>query len=269
MRIPGIQNIVMIASGKGGVGKSTTAVNCALALALEGLRVGLLDADIHGPNQPVMLGTQQRPEILDNKKIKPVDIHGLKTMSMGYLIDLKAAMIWRGPMVSQALHQLLFDTLWGDLDYLLIDLPPGTGDVLLTLAKKVALTGAVLVTTPQEVSLSDTYRCAAALETLHIPILGVIENMSLHTCAHCGHSEAIFGEGGGHQLAMDCKTMLLGQLPLNSRIRKDADAGKPTVIADPESPESLLYRKIAHKLAECCALHADPHAYKFPKIVIE
>ena len=264
-----VKNIIAIASGKGGVGKSTTAVNLALALHAEGARTGILDADIYGPNQPQMLGIHDHQEITEQKKIVPLENHGLQSMSIGYLVDTHQPMIWRGPMVSKALEQLLNDTLWNDLDYLVVDLPPGTGDIQLTLAKKVPVSAAVVVTTPQEVALLDARKAYEMFKKVNVPVLGLIENMSLHTCSQCGHQEPIFGEGGGMRLAKEIDIELLGQLPLDMSIRDNADRGNPSVIANPRGNIAKLYRDIALRLAAKLALRPKNLALKFPKIVVE
>lgn len=266
--LAGVKNCIAVASGKGGVGKSTTAINLALALSQEGARVGLLDADIYGPNQPQMLGTHEKPSSLDGKKMQPIMAHGLQTMSIGYLVDAKTPMVWRGPMVSGALQQLLQDTAWEDLDYLIIDLPPGTGDVQLTLAQRIPMSGAVMVTTPQDIALADVKKAIAMFQKVNIPILGIIENMSLYKCSHCGHEEAIFGEGGGKALALAYETELLGQLPLDSRIRSQADNGNPIVIADPTHPASLIYKDIALTMSSRLARRKSDLSRKFPRIEI-
>ena len=270
--IPGIKNIIAVASGKGGVGKSTTAVNLALALGEAGAEVGLLDADIHGPNQALMLGIQEKPEIRPDKKLMPIRKYGIQSNSIGYLIDAKTPIIWRGPMVSQALQQLLYETLWKDLDFLLLDLPPGTGDIPLTLAKKVPLAGAVIVTTPQDVSLLDAGKALAMFKKLGIPVLGIIENMATYTCPHCGQEEAIFGSGGGESMAAENHIPLLGQIPLNSMIRKNTDAGTPPItltLSDPASSLANSYREIAFALVEQLSLQPINYAIKFPNIIVE
>ncbi|GAB7125661.1 iron-sulfur cluster carrier protein ApbC [Silvimonas sp. JCM 19000] len=268
--LPGVKNIIAVASGKGGVGKSTTAVNLALALAAEGARVGLLDADIYGPSQPTMMGVaDQRPSSPDNKHIEPILSHGVQTMSIGFLIDTEQPMVWRGPMVTQALQQLLNDTLWQDLDYLIIDLPPGTGDIQLTLSQKVPLTGAVIVTTPQDIALLDARKGLKMFEKVGVPILGIVENMSVHICSNCGHAEPIFGEGGGAAMCADYGVDLLGQLPLALSIRQHADAGKPSVVAEPGGQVAQIYQSIARKVAAKVALRAQDFSAKFPKIVIQ
>ncbi len=267
--LPNIKNIIAIASGKGGVGKSTTAVNLALAFSKEGARAGLLDADIYGPSQPLMLGVTDRPEIKDKKTLLPVMAHGIQSMSIGYLIDETSPMVWRGPMVSMALQQLLNDTQWDNLDYLIIDLPPGTGDIQLTLAQKVPVTGAVIVTTPQDLALLDARRAHEMFRKVNVPVLGVIENMSIHICSQCGHQEPIFGTGGGAQMAEQYAIELLGQLPLDRHIREQADGGNPTVAAEPESANALLYRNIAKRIMAKLALQEPSKSSKFPTIVIK
>ena len=267
--IPGVKNIIAVASGKGGVGKSTTAVNLALALAAEGARVGILDADIYGPSQPRMLGIQGKPESRDGKSLEPMVHYGVQAMSIGFLIDEETPMIWRGPMVTQALEQLLNDTNWRDLDYLVIDLPPGTGDVQLTLAQKIPVTGAVIVTTPQDIALLDARKGLKMFEKVNVPVLGIVENMSLHICSKCGHEEPIFGAGGGERMAKDYGVDLLGQLPLDIRIREEADSGRPTVVSEPNSPIARIYREIARKVAGKIATQAKDYSSKFPNIVIQ
>lgn len=264
-----IKNIIAVASGKGGVGKSTTAVNLALALASDGARVGILDADIYGPSQPHMLGATPRPYVENPEQLQPVICHGLQTMSIGYLVDQQAAMVWRGPMVSGALQQLLRDTAWKDLDYLVIDLPPGTGDIQLTMAQKIPVSGAIIVTTPQDIALLDARRAITMFQKVNVPVLGVVENMSAHICSHCGHREAIFGEGGGDSLAAQYHVPLLGQLPLDLRIRQQTDGGAPTVIAEPNGELAQLYREISRKVAARLSLQAKNPVNKFPNIVIE
>ncbi|MBM5575393.1 iron-sulfur cluster carrier protein ApbC [Deefgea sp. CFH1-16] len=266
----GIKNIIAVASGKGGVGKSTTAVNLALALAAEGARVGVLDADIYGPSLPTMMGVaDQHPETIDNKYIQPILHYGVQTMSIGFLIDPEQPMVWRGPMVTQALTQLLNDTQWDALDYLVIDLPPGTGDIQLTLSQKVPVTGAVIVTTPQDIALLDARKGLKMFEKVGVPILGVVENMSMHICSQCGHMEAIFGEGGGQKMGTEYGIDLLGQLPLDLSIRLNADAGRPSVVADPEGEVAGLYKAIARKVAVKIAAKSQDFSNKFPKIVIQ
>ena len=267
--IPHIKNIIAIASGKGGVGKSTTAVNLALALAKEGARVGILDADIYGPNQPHMLGSQRKPEGQPNKKFKPVICHGLQTMSIGYLVDTTTPMVWRGPMVSRALQQLLTDTTWDDLDYLFVDLPPGTGDIQLTLAQKVPVSGAVIVTTPQDIALLDARKGLEMFRKVNVSVLGIVENMSTYRCTHCGHEEAIFGAEGARRMAEQCDVPLLGQLPLAMEIRQAVDQGCPTVVAQPRGAIAMEYRDIALKLAAQLSLQSINYASRFPEVVVE
>ncbi|MFL6622248.1 MAG: iron-sulfur cluster carrier protein ApbC [Sulfurifustis sp.] len=267
--IANIKNIIAVASGKGGVGKSTVAVNLALALQLEGGNVGLLDADIYGPSQPRMLGVKRKPESKDGRSIEPIEAHGLQAMSIGFLIDEETPMIWRGPMVTQALEQLLKDTNWKDLDYLVIDLPPGTGDTQLTLAQKVPVSGAVIVTTPQEIALLDARKGLKMFEKVEVPVLGVVENMSTHICSHCGHEEHIFGEGGGQRMAKENGVPFLGSLPLDRRIREETDGGKPTVVAEPESRIAQLYREVARRVAARLSLQKKDFSGKFPNIVIQ
>jgi ATP-binding protein involved in chromosome partitioning len=267
--VPGIKNIVAVASGKGGVGKSTTAVNLALALAAEGAAVGVLDADIYGPSQPTMLGIAGRPESKDGKSLEPMMGHGLQAISIGFLIDVDTPMVWRGPMVTQALEQLLKDTRWRDLDYLVVDLPPGTGDIQLTLAQKVPVTGAVIVTTPQDIALIDARKGLKMFEKVGIPILGVVENMSTHICPKCGHESHIFGTGGAERMCKDYGTELLGQLPLDESIREQADSGKPTVVSDPDGKAAEIYRRIARRCAVKIAESQRDMTSKFPNIVVQ
>jgi ATP-binding protein involved in chromosome partitioning len=268
--VPGVRNIIAVASAKGGVGKSTVAVNLALALAAEGASVGILDADIYGPSQPMMLGLQgQRPSSPDGKSLDPMVAHGVRAMSIGFLIDMEQPMVWRGPMVTQALEQLLRDTQWKDLDYLVVDMPPGTGDIQLTLAQKVPVTGAVIVTTPQDIALLDARKGLKMFEKVNVPILGIVENMATHVCANCGHEEHIFGAGGGDKMARDYGVSVLGSLPLDIRIREQADSGNPTVAADPGSRAAQTYREIARKVAVRIAEKAQDFSAAFPKIVIK
>ena len=267
--LPGVKNIIAVASGKGGVGKSTTAVNLALALSAEGARVGLLDADIYGPSQPRMLGVNRQPESPDGKSLLPVMSYGLQSMSIGYLIEEETPMVWRGPMVTQALEQLLRDTRWQDLDYLIIDLPPGTGDTQLTLSQKVPVSGAIIVTTPQDIALLDARKGLKMFEKVEVPVLGVVENMSIHICSNCGHEEHIFGAGGGARMAAQHHVSFLGSLPLDIRIREETDNGKPTVIAEPDSRIAGLYREIARRIAARLSLQAKNYSHKFPSIVIQ
>lgn len=267
--LPNVKNIIAVASGKGGVGKSTTSANLALALAAEGATVGLLDADIYGPSQPQMLGISGRPESLDGKSMEPMQAHGIQAMSIGFLIDNDTPMVWRGPMVTGALEQLLRETKWRDLDYLIIDLPPGTGDIQLTLAQKIPVTGAIIVTTPQDIALLDARKGLKMFEKVNIPILGIVENMSTHICSQCGHEEHIFGAGGGELMAKDYQVDLLGSLPLDIGIRMQADSGKPTVIANPDSKIASIYKEIARKAAIKIANASLDHSTKFPNIVIQ
>jgi ATP-binding protein involved in chromosome partitioning len=267
--IPGIKNIIAVASGKGGVGKSTTAVNLALALASEGASVGVLDADIYGPSQPMMLGIAGRPESKDGKRIEPMEGHGIQASSIGFLIDVDTPMVWRGPMVTQALEQLLKDTNWRELDYLVVDLPPGTGDIQLTLAQKVPVTGAVIVTTPQDIALIDARKGLKMFEKVGIPILGIVENMSFHVCTKCGHESHIFGSGGAQKMAHDYGTEVLGQLPLDESIQQQADSGRPTVVADPDGQIADLYRRIARRCAVKIAESQRDMTSKFPNIVVQ
>jgi len=264
-----IKNIIAVASGKGGVGKSTMAVNLALALSAEGASVGMLDADIYGPSQPRMLGVHGKPESLDGKSLEPMVSYHLQAMSIGFLIDEETPMIWRGPMVTQALQQLLHDTNWKDLDYLVVDLPPGTGDIQLTLAQQVPVSGAVIVTTPQDIALLDARKGLKMFEKVEIPVLGIIENMSTHICSQCGHEEHIFGEGGGQRMAEQYNVDFLGGLPLDKRIREETDAGRPTVVAEPESRIAMIYREIARRTAAKLSLKSKDYAARFPQIVIQ
>ena len=266
--LPGVKNIIAVASGKGGVGKSTTAVNLALALAAEGAQVGILDADIYGPSQPMMLGITGRPESLAENTIEPMEGHGLQASSIGFLIEQDNPMVWRGPMVTSALEQLLRQTRWRDLDYLIVDMPPGTGDIQLTLSQKVPVTGSVIVTTPQDIALLDARKGLKMFEKVNVPVLGIIENMSLHVCSRCGHAEPIFGEGGGQRMAEQCGVPLLGGLPLDIRIREDADNGHPSVIADPEGEAARSYFHIARSMAAHLALKARDYSHRFPNISV-
>ncbi len=267
--IPGVKNIIAVASGKGGVGKSTTSVNIALALAAEGATVGILDADIYGPSQPRMLGISGQPESADGKSLEPMSNYGIQSMSIGYLIDEDTPMIWRGPMVTQALEQLLKDTKWKDVDYLIIDLPPGTGDIQLTLAQKVPVTGAVIVTTPQDIALLDARKGLKMFEKVEVPVLGIVENMSIHICSECGHAEHIFGSGGGESMASDSDVDLLGALPLDMSIRVGTDEGKPTVVADPDGTIATIYRDIARRVVAKLSQKTKDHSAAFPNIVIQ
>jgi ATP-binding protein involved in chromosome partitioning len=267
--VPGVKNIIAVASGKGGVGKSTTAVNLALALAAEGAQVGVLDADIYGPSQPMMLGITGRPESKDGKTLEPLEAWGVQAMSIGFLIDTDTPMVWRGPMVTQALEQLLKDTNWRDVDYLIVDMPPGTGDIQLTLAQKVPVTGAVIVTTPQDIALIDARKGLKMFEKVGVPIIGVVENMSIHVCSNCGHAEHIFGEGGAERMCKDYSVPFLGALPLDIHIREQADSGRPTVIADPEGKTAAIYKEIARRTAVFVAQRAEDFSARFPNIVIQ
>ena len=266
--LPGVRNIVAIASGKGGVGKSTTAINLAAALVGEGASVGLLDADIYGPSLPHMLGLSGHPEVREGNRIVPMRAYGLQTMSIGFLIDEDQPMIWRGPMVTGALQQLLNNTDWDDLDYLIIDLPPGTGDIQLTLSQQIPVSGALIVTTPQDIALLDAQKGLKMFQQVSVPVLGLIENMSIHICSQCGHAEPIFGEGGGQKMAGKYGTELLGSLPLDMTIREQADAGHPLVLAQPESQAAGMYREIARKMAARLALKARDYSARFPTITV-
>lgn len=267
--VPGIKNIIAVASGKGGVGKSTTAVNLALALQAEGATVGILDADIYGPSQPTMLGSIEKPHTDDQKHMIPIVRHGLQAMSIGYLVDDDTAMIWRGPMVSRALQQLLSETRWQNLDFLIVDLPPGTGDIQLTLVQKIPVTAAVIVTTPQDIALMDAQKALTMFRKVEVPVLGIIENMSTHICSQCGHEEALFGQGGGQQLSARYQVPLLGQLPLDKRIREQTDQGYPTVVASPASSLAKHYVDTAKKMAGELSKRARNYQIAMPKIVIE
>jgi ATP-binding protein involved in chromosome partitioning len=266
MPLPGVKNIIAVASGKGGVGKSTVAVNLALALAAEGANAGVLDADIYGPSQPRMLGIEGRPESPDGKSIIPMTNHGLQVMSIGFLVGEDTPMVWRGPMVTQALTQLLTATRWKDLDYLIVDMPPGTGDIQLTLTQRVPVSGAVIVTTPQDIALLDAKKGLKAFEKVQVPVLGIIENMATHVCSNCGHEEHVFGAGGGARMAEQYNVPLLGSLPLDIRIREQADGGNPTVAADPDSDLSLRYREIARHTAGRLSLQAERDMTGVPNI---
>jgi ATP-binding protein involved in chromosome partitioning len=266
--VPGIKNIIAVASGKGGVGKSTTAANLALALAAEGAKVGVLDADIYGPSQPMMLGIDRRPESDDGKTMEPLENHGVQVMSIGFLINQDEAMIWRGPMATQALEQLLRQTNWQDLDYLIVDMPPGTGDIQLTLSQRVPMTGAVIVTTPQDIALIDAKKAVTMFEKVGVPILGVVENMAVHVCSNCGHAEHIFGEGGGKRYAQEKGIEYLGALPLAMHIREQADSGKPTVVSDPDSEAAKIYKSVARQVAIKIASRAKDFSSKFPTITV-
>ncbi|WP_077001115.1 iron-sulfur cluster carrier protein ApbC [Variovorax sp. KK3] len=266
--MPNVKNIIAVASGKGGVGKSTTAANLALALASEGARVGLLDADIYGPSQPMMLGISRRPESEDGKTMEPLENHGVQVMSIGFLVDQDEAMIWRGPMATQALEQLLRQTNWKDLDYLIVDLPPGTGDIQLTLSQRVPMTGAVIVTTPQDIALLDARKGIKMFEKVGVPILGIVENMAVHVCSNCGHAEHIFGAEGGKKMAQEFGMPYLGALPLDINIRLQADSGKPTVVADPDGEVAGIYKSVARLVAVGIAEKAKDFSAKFPTITV-
>ncbi|MFC4789611.1 MULTISPECIES: iron-sulfur cluster carrier protein ApbC [Giesbergeria] len=266
--LPGVKNIIAVASGKGGVGKSTTAANLALALVAEGARVGVLDADIYGPSQPMMLGIDGKPESLDGKTMEPLENHGVQVMSIGFLVDADQAMIWRGPMATQALEQLLRQTNWKELDYLIVDMPPGTGDIQLTLSQRVPITGAVIVTTPQDIALLDAKKGIKMFEKVGVPILGLVENMAAHVCSHCGHVEHIFGAEGGKKMAAQYGIDYLGALPLDMQIRLQADLGSPTVVAAPDSEVAHIYRTVAREVAVKIALQAKDYSAKFPSISI-
>ncbi|RKJ96501.1 iron-sulfur cluster carrier protein ApbC [Alicycliphilus denitrificans] len=266
--LPQVRNIIAVASGKGGVGKSTTAANLALALAAEGARVGVLDADIYGPSQPMMLGINRRPESLDGKNMEPLENYGVQVMSIGFLVDQDEAMIWRGPMATQALEQLLRQTNWKDLDYLIVDMPPGTGDIQLTLSQRVPMTGAVIVTTPQDIALLDARKGIKMFEKVGVPILGIVENMAVHVCSNCGHVEHIFGADGGRKMAQEYGMDYLGALPLDMQIRLQADAGHPTVVADPDGEVAQIYKKVARDMAVKIAQKSKDFSSKFPTISI-
>ena len=267
--LPGIKNIIAVASGKGGVGKSTVAVNLALALAAEGASIGLLDADIYGPSQPTMLATVGRKPTIENKLFVPVESHGIKSMSIGYLIDGGAPLVWRGPMIGKAMQQMIHETSWGDLDYLMIDLPPGTGDIQLTLCQKIPVSGAVIVTTPQDLALADVRRACEMFTALNVPILGIVENMSQFHCSKCGNEEKIFGHGGADKLAKEYGLTVFGAIPLDINIREQTDSGSPSVVHDPEGDLSGLYRDIARKAAGKLSLQSKDYSSRFPKIVVE
>ena len=266
--LPRVKNIVAVASGKGGVGKSTTAVNLALALAAEGASVGILDADIYGPSVPMMMGIDGRPDSEDGQTMEPMENYGVQVMSIGFLVAQDEAMIWRGPMATQALEQLLRQTNWKDLDYLIVDMPPGTGDIQLTLSQRVPMTGAVVVTTPQDIALLDAKKGIKMFEKVGVPILGIVENMAVHVCSNCGHIEHIFGADGGKKMAADYKMDYLGALPLNMQIRLQADSGKPTVVSDPDSDVAALYKDVARKVAVSIAAKNKDFSSKFPSITI-
>ncbi|MEZ5644376.1 MAG: iron-sulfur cluster carrier protein ApbC [Burkholderiaceae bacterium] len=266
--LPNVKNIVAVASGKGGVGKSTTTVNLALALAAEGARVGILDADIYGPSQPMMMGIEGRPESVDGKTMEPLENYGVQVISIGFLVDKDEAMIWRGPMATQALEQLLRQTNWKELDYLLVDMPPGTGDIQLTLSQRVPMTGAVIVTTPQDIALLDARKGIKMFDKVGVPILGIVENMAVYCCPNCGHVEHIFGADGGKNMAVEVGTDHLGSLPLNMSIRVQADSGTPTVVADPDGEVAAIYKTVARQVAIKIAARAKDFSSKFPSIKI-
>lgn len=267
--LPQVKNIIAVASGKGGVGKSTMAINLALALSQEGANVGILDADIYGPSQPTMLGTASERPVLKASSLLPIKRHGIQSMSIGYLIDQNAAMVWRGPMIGKAMQQLLHDTAWENLDYLIVDLPPGTGDIQLTLCQKIPVSGAVMVTTPQDLALLDVGRACEMFNKLNVPILGVIENMSHYQCSNCGHQQPVFGAGGGAKLADDYDITLLGTVPLDVRIRETTDSGQPFVVQDNTSHRAQIFRNMAKRIAAKLSLQAKDYSHKFPKIVVE
>jgi ATP-binding protein involved in chromosome partitioning len=266
--LPGVKNIIAVASGKGGVGKSTTAANLALALAAEGATVGVLDADIYGPSQPMMLGISGRPESVDGQSMEPMSGHGLQVASIGFLVDPDQAMIWRGPMATQALDQLLRQTNWKDVDYLIVDMPPGTGDIQLTLSQRVPITGAIIVTTPQDIALLDAKKGLTMFEKVGVPILGLVENMAVYCCPNCGHTEHIFGADGGKKMAEQYKLDYLGALPLNMSIREQADSGRPTVVADPDGEIAAIYKAVARSVAVKIADKAKDFSSKFPTIKV-
>ncbi len=266
--LPKVKNVIAVASGKGGVGKSTTAVNLALALAAEGASVGILDADIYGPSQPMMMGLSGRPESDDGKTIDPLENYGVQVMSIGFMVEPDQAMIWRGPMATQALDQLLHQTNWRELDYLLIDMPPGTGDIALTLSQRVPLTGAVIVTTPQDIALLDARKGLKMFEKVGVPILGIVENMAVYCCPKCGHTEHIFGADGGKKMAAEYGVDYLGALPLTMAIREQADSGHPTVVAEPDGEIAAIYKAVARQVAVKIALKAKDFSAKFPTISV-
>jgi ATP-binding protein involved in chromosome partitioning len=267
--LEGVKNMIAVASGKGGVGKSTVAANLALALSAEGANVGMLDADIYGPSQPRMLGVKAKPQSKDGRSLEPLHSYQLQAMSIGFLIEEETPMIWRGPMVTQALEQLLKDTRWDQVDYLVIDLPPGTGDIQLTLAQKVPVSGAIIVTTPQDIALLDARKGLKMFEKVDVPVLGIIENMSTHICSKCGHEEHIFGEGGGRRMAEQYNVDLLGSIPLDVRIREETDTGRPTVVAEPDSRVGLIFRDIARRVGATLSLRKKDYSAAFPSIVIQ
>ncbi|MGH8131067.1 MAG: iron-sulfur cluster carrier protein ApbC [Steroidobacteraceae bacterium] len=268
--LPEVANVIAVASGKGGVGKSTVAANLALALAAQGAHTGVLDADIYGPSMPRMMGLSgQRPTTTDGKTLEPPRGHGLPVMSIGFLVDSDQPMAWRGPMVTQALSQMLADTHWGALDYLVVDMPPGTGDIQLTLTQRVPVSGAVIVTTPQEIALADARKGLQMFRKVGVPVLGIVENMGMHRCPACGHESHVFDSGGGALLADRYQTTLLGQLPLDAGIREQADSGRPTIVADPGSAVAATFHAIARRAAGLLAASALRGAVKLPSIRIE
>ncbi len=268
-RLQVVKNIIAVSSAKGGVGKSTVSANLALALAAEGAKVGMLDADIYGPSQPRMLGVSGRPDSEDGTSFEPMMSYSIQSISVGYLIDEEEPMIWRGPMVTKAMQQLLGNTRWKDLDYLIIDMPPGTGDIQLTLSQQVPVAGAVIVTTPQDIATLDARKGLQMFRKVNVPVLGIVENMSLYTCSNCGHQEHIFGSGGGERISNDYGVPMLGSLPLNLSIRENADNGRPTVVADPDGEIAGMYRDIAVRMAAKLSMQATDFTHKMPKIVIK
>ena len=268
-RLQAVKNIIAVSSAKGGVGKSTVSANLALALAAEGARVGMLDADIYGPSQPRMLGVRGRPDSVDGTTFEPMMSYNVQSISVGYLVDEEEPMIWRGPMVTKAMMQLLGNTRWKELDYLIIDMPPGTGDIQLTLSQQVPVSGAVIVTTPQDIATLDARKGLQMFRKVNVPVLGIVENMSMYTCSNCGHQEHIFGEGGGDRISKDYGVPLLGALPLDLRIREHADNGRPTVVAEPDGEVAALYRRIAVRMAAKLSMQATDFTHKMPKIVIK
>ncbi len=268
-RLQAVKNIIAVSSAKGGVGKSTVSANLALALAAEGARVGMLDADIYGPSQPRMLGVKGRPDSVDGTTFEPMMSYNVQSISVGYLVDEEEPMIWRGPMVTKAMMQLLGNTRWKELDYLIIDMPPGTGDIQLTLSQQVPVSGAVIVTTPQDIATLDARKGLQMFRKVNVPVLGIVENMSMYTCSNCGHQEHIFGEGGGDRISKDYGVPLLGALPLDLRIREHADNGRPTVVAEPDGEVAALYRRIAVRMAAKLSMQATDFTHKMPKIVIK
>ena len=268
--LPDVRNVIAVASGKGGVGKSTTAVNLALALAVDGASVGILDADIYGPSIPLMLGVSGvHPTSEDGQSLDPIEAYGMQVMSIGFLIESDQPMAWRGPMVTQALNQMLQQTQWNDLDYLIVDMPPGTGDIQLTLSQQVPVSGAVIVTTPQDIALLDARKGLQMFRKVSVPVLGIVENMSTHICTNCGHEEPLFGQGGGKQMAQEYDVELLGQLPLEITIREQTDSGRPCVIADPQGAPASSYRQTAMRMTAGLAMRGRDYSSKFPNIIVE